>query len=169
MQIYFPYLAQLKDLLPLMQFKPKKWTTTTTPQWSIPLFSNWNIWMFTQTCWCIFTWVCQCYLEIKRARGPSPFCLGYFSPSKNFNYVAKDVNIFHLKLGNSSKLSYFPTSTLSKYTPPSPWLTIWLTYYKLLVIEVESFWHLIFTNLKSFKLSFVFKTYVHFSNMWCVF
>jgi hypothetical protein len=48
---------------------------------------------------------------------PSSFCLGYFSPSKNFNYTAKDANILHLKLDDSNRSSYFLTSTPSKRTP----------------------------------------------------
>jgi hypothetical protein len=47
----------------------------------------------------------------KNAKGPSPFNLGYFSSSKNFNYIGKDANILHLKLGNTDRPSYFPTST----------------------------------------------------------
>jgi hypothetical protein len=37
--------------------------------------------------------------------------------SKNFNYIAKSVSILHLKSGNISKPSYFPTSTPLGHTP----------------------------------------------------
>jgi hypothetical protein len=43
--------------------------------------------------------------------------LGYFSSSKNFNYVTKDASILHLKSGNNDKLDYFPTSTPSRHNP----------------------------------------------------
>jgi hypothetical protein len=74
-------------------------------------------------------------LELERVRRPSSFCLGYFFSSKNFNYVAKDVNILHLKLGGSDRPSYFPTFTPLGYNPPSPLMT----YYMRLVVEMERF------------------------------
>jgi len=37
--------------------------------------------------------------------------------SKNFNYITNSVSILQLKLSNSGKPSYFPTSTSSKHTP----------------------------------------------------
>jgi hypothetical protein len=61
-----------------------------TPHQSILPSNNWNIWMFTEIGRYVLTQLCQCYLEPKIARGPSPFFVGYFSLSKNFNYVAKD-------------------------------------------------------------------------------
>jgi len=88
-----------------------------TPHQSMPSSSNWNIWVFTQICRCIFTWLCQCYLEFKRVRGRSLFCIDYFSSWKNFNYVAKDINIFHLKSSIGCKPIYFLTSTPSGHTP----------------------------------------------------
>jgi hypothetical protein len=45
-----------------------------------------------------------------------PFYLGYICSLKNFNYVAKDASIFHLKSSNSGKPSYFSTSTPSWHT-----------------------------------------------------
>jgi hypothetical protein len=61
--------------------------------------------------------LCQCYLEPKRAKGPSLFYLGYFSSSKNFNYIVKDVSILHFKLGSGGRPSYFPTFTFSAHPP----------------------------------------------------
>jgi len=88
--------------------------------------------------------------------------LVYFSLSKTFNYIAKDVSIFHFKLGNNRRPSYFHPF---KTHPPSSQLA----YYKPLVVEMESFWHLVCTYSTPFKLSLIFNTYVHFLNMWCVF
>ncbi len=33
-------------------------------------------------------------------KGPSSFCLGCFSPSKNLDYITKDASILHVKSGN---------------------------------------------------------------------
>jgi len=87
-----------------------------TPHLSIPPLSNWGIWLLTQTCRCVFTQLCQCHLELEGDRRPSSFYLGPFSSSKNFNHITKDVNVFHLKLGDSYRLSYFPTSTPLRHT-----------------------------------------------------
>jgi hypothetical protein len=35
----------------------------------------------------------------------------------DFNYLAKNANNLHFKLGDSDRPSYFLTSTLSKHTP----------------------------------------------------
>jgi hypothetical protein len=86
------------------------------PHWSIPHISNWDIWLLTQTCWCVFTRLCQCYLELEGDRRPSSFYLGHFFSSKSFDHIIKDVNVFHLVLGDSCNLHYFPTSTPSKHT-----------------------------------------------------
>jgi hypothetical protein len=51
------------------------------------------------------------------AKGPSSFCLGYFSFSKTFNHIAKNASILHFKLGDYHRPSYFLTSTLYD-TPP---------------------------------------------------
>jgi len=56
-------------------------------------------------------------LELEKAKGPSPFYLGYFSLLKNFNYVAKDASIFHLKSSNDDGPNYFLTSTPLGHTP----------------------------------------------------
>jgi hypothetical protein len=85
------------------------------PHQSIFPSSNWNIWMFTQISWCVLTQLCQCYLEPKKAKGPCPLCLGYFSSTKNFNYIANDASILHLKSGSNSRPNYFSTS--SRHTP----------------------------------------------------
>jgi len=55
-------------------------------------------------------------LELKKTRRPSSFYLGHFSTSKSFNHITKNAGILHLKLGDSHRLSYFPTSTPSKHT-----------------------------------------------------
>ncbi len=55
--------------------------------------------------------------ELERARKPSFLSLGYFSLSKNFNYVAEDANILHLKSRNGSRPSYFSISTPLRHTP----------------------------------------------------
>ncbi len=76
---------------------------------------------------------------------------------KEFQLHCKDANILNLKLGNTSRPSYFPTSTPSRHPPwPQP------THYKRSIIKMESFWHLICTNLMSFKFSLIFNTFVHF-------
>jgi hypothetical protein len=49
--------------------------------------------------------------SLKGLEGPPLSTLVTFSLLTNFNYVAKDASILHLKL------SYFPTSTLSNHTP----------------------------------------------------
>jgi hypothetical protein len=87
-----------------------------TPRWSIPPLSNWSIWLLTQTCRCVFTWLCQCHSELERDKRPSSFHLGHFFSSKSFNHITKDASVFHLKSGESRRLSYFPTSTPSKHT-----------------------------------------------------
>jgi len=49
------------------------------PHRSIPPLSSWGICMSTQVNICVFTQLCQCHLEFERIKGPSSFCLGYFS------------------------------------------------------------------------------------------
>jgi hypothetical protein len=88
-----------------------------TPHWSIPPSSNWSIWMFTQTCQCVFTWMCQCYLELEKVKKPSLFLSWLFFSIKNFNYIAKDATIFHLKSSNSGRPSYFSMSIPLGHTP----------------------------------------------------
>jgi len=99
----------------------KKKLLQSTPHLSILTFNNRNVWVFTQKVQCVFTQVCQYYLELKSAKGPSHFYLGYFSLSKKFNYVEKDTITLHLKLSNNDRPSYFPTSTPLGH-PPSPQL-----------------------------------------------
>jgi hypothetical protein len=87
-----------------------------TPHWSIRPLSNWGIWLLTQTCFCVITWMGQCQLKFEGDRRHSSFYLGHFSSSKSFDHITKDVSIFHLKLGDSHRLSYFPTFTPSIHT-----------------------------------------------------
>jgi hypothetical protein len=101
-----------------------------------------------QTSWCVLTWLCQCYVELQRVKGLSYLCLGYFSLSKNFNYITKDASILHLKSGDNDRCNYFPTSTPSKCIPPSPRLTS----YKQLVVETKRFWHLICVSFMTYNL-----------------
>jgi hypothetical protein len=115
--IYFLDLAQLKDLLPLMQLKPMKGTIVIDTRWSILPLDNWSIWLLTQTCWYVFTQLHQYHLELERLKGPSSFYLGHFSLSKSFNHIPKDANIHHLKLGCRCRLSYFSTSTFQDAPP----------------------------------------------------
>ncbi len=82
-----------------------------TSHWSIPSLSNWDICLFTQTCRCVFTLLCQCHLEFKKDRRPSSFYLGHFSLWKKFNHIIKDAHVFHFKLGDRCRLSYFMSST----------------------------------------------------------
>jgi hypothetical protein len=69
--------------------------------------------------------------SLKGLESPILFCLGYFSSTKNFNYIAKVVSIHHLKLGDNCRPSYFPTFTHM----PSPWPT----YCKQLVFDMEKY------------------------------
>ncbi len=107
---------QLKDLLPPMQFKPRKGAIVTDTPWSIPPFSNWSIWLLTQTCQCVFTWLCQCHLELEGDKRLSSFYFGHCFLSKSFDHIIKDASLFHLKSSSSHKLNYFPTSTPSRHT-----------------------------------------------------
>jgi hypothetical protein len=107
---------QHKDLLPLMQFKPRKGAIATNTPLINSSLSNWNIWLLTQTCRCAFTQLCQCHLELEGPRRPSSFYLGHFFFSKSFNHITKDASVFHLKSSGSYRLSYFPTSTPSRRT-----------------------------------------------------
>ncbi len=54
--------------------------------------------------------------SLKRTKGPSSFYLGHFFSSKSFNHITTCENVFHLKLGDSCTLNYFPTSTPLKHT-----------------------------------------------------
>jgi hypothetical protein len=58
----------------------------------------------------VFTQLGQCHLEFERTRGPS-FFYYYFSLAKKLNHIAKVTSIFHFKLGDSCRPSYFLTST----------------------------------------------------------
>ncbi len=53
----------------------------------------------------------------KRSEGLFLSILVVFLYQNIFNYVTKDVNILHLKLGNSGRLSYFLSSTLLGHDP----------------------------------------------------
>ncbi len=130
---------------------------------SIHFLSNWSIWLLTQTCQCVFTQLCQCHLELERGKGPSSFYLGHFSSSKSFDHITKDVSILHFKSGNSCKLSYFLTSTLSRHTSHHHNRSIvsrqFLTYkygqpyHKRSVMDMERFSHLLWANLTSCHFS----------------
>ncbi len=54
--------------------------------------------------------------SLKRTKGPSSFYFGHFFSSKSFNHITTYAIVFHLKLGDSCSLSYFPTSTPLKHT-----------------------------------------------------
>jgi hypothetical protein len=88
-----------------------------TPMINSSFFNNWDIWISTQIGWRAFTRLCQHHLELQMAKRPYPFCLGYFFTSKNFNYIEKEANIFHLKSGCNNRPSYFPTFTFSRRSP----------------------------------------------------
>jgi hypothetical protein len=49
--------------------------------------------------------------DLKSTKGPSSSYFDYFFLSKVFNHIAKVASIVHLKLGDSYRPSYFPTST----------------------------------------------------------
>jgi hypothetical protein len=95
-QIYFLDLAPLKDLLPSMQFKPKKELLQPTPHRSIPPFSNWSIWMFTQN-----MLMCS-YMSVPMLFGAwkgqkvVPFLFFLLFSLKFFNYIVKDEASFIL-------------------------------------------------------------------------
>jgi hypothetical protein len=55
--------------------------------------------------------------NFKRLEGFPLFVLVIFIYKKNLNYITKDASILHLKLGGSSRFSYFLTSTPLKCTP----------------------------------------------------
>jgi hypothetical protein len=69
----------------------------------------------------------ECWSQNQRTRpmpeGPSlsglltSFCLGYFSLSKQFNYIAKDTSILHLKSSTNDRPRQFLTFTPSKHSP----------------------------------------------------
>jgi hypothetical protein len=84
-----------------------------TPHWLISPFGNWDIWLLIQTCQFVVTWLCQCYLELEGDRGPSSLVTFL---CKFFYHITKDANIFHLKLGDSHRFSYFLTFTPSWHT-----------------------------------------------------
>jgi hypothetical protein len=84
----------------------------STPHSSIPPISNWGIWMSTQKSWCVFTWLCQCHFGAWKSQKAFIFLFWLLFSIKNLNHIAKDANIFHFKLGDSHRPSYFSTSTL---------------------------------------------------------
>ncbi len=130
--IYFPDLAQLKDLLLSMQLKPRKGVIAIdTPQINSSPQQLRYLVVYT-TYQCVFTRLCQCHLELERDKMPSSFYLGHFSSSKSFDHITKDVRVFHLKSSNSRRLNYFLTSHPFKTHLPSPWPI----YYKPLVFDI---------------------------------
>jgi hypothetical protein len=115
--IYFPNLAQFKELLPSLQLKPKKGVITiNTPLINSSLQQLKYLDVYTKRL--MFS-----YMIVPMPFGASkdlkalPFWTWLLFSSKNFNYIVKNVSILHLKSGNSGKPSYFPTSTPSRYTP----------------------------------------------------
>ncbi len=105
-------------------------------------------------------------MEFEKTKRPSFLCFGYFSLAKHFNHIAKTISILHLKSNGNCKSSYFPTSTPSGHISHlHNWLItsdyfwygkIRLTYYKWLIFDMDMFWHLIWANLTSHKLSLFF-------------
>jgi hypothetical protein len=94
----------------------RKELSQSTTHWSIPPLSNWGIWLLTQTCQCVFTRLCQCHLALEGDKRLSSFYFGHFSSWIFFYHITKDVNVLHLKSGDSHRLSYFLTSTPSRHT-----------------------------------------------------
>jgi hypothetical protein len=132
-RIYFPDLAQFKNLLLSMQLKPKKGIIAI----NTPLIKFLHVIIEVFECLHKYVYVflhdcAQCHLKLQRVKNLVFFCFDYFFASKHLKYIAKDVSILHLKLGNSNRPSYFPTSTSSKHTPHrhnwpmrSNWLLRW--------------------------------------------
>jgi hypothetical protein len=127
-----------------------------------------------------FTRSCQSHLELESARGLSSFYLGHFFSSKSFNHIAKDASILHLKSNDSHRLNYFSSSTPSWHTshhhdqPIACYQflngEIWLTYHRRLVLDMERFWHLFWTNLTSCNFSlFLFLTPLYILKIYSVF
>jgi hypothetical protein len=54
--------------------------------------------------------------SLKGTKGLHLAYLGHFFLSKSFNHITKDASVFHFKLGDSRRLSYFSTSTPSRHT-----------------------------------------------------
>ncbi len=89
----------------------------------------------------------------------------HFSLSKSFDHITKGASLFHLKLSGNHKLNYFLTSTPSRHLP-SPWpiyckpslfdIEIWMTYHIQLIMDMERFSHLLWTNLTSYHFSLFF-------------
>jgi hypothetical protein len=144
-----------------------------TPCRLIPPLSNGSIWMSTLVGGCVFTQLCQCHLEFERIRMPS-FCLGYISSAKKFNHIAKAVGILHLK---STVAVGLITSWLTPTHDTSPISMIDLlqvpdflygkirpTYCKQLIFHMDRFWHLILSNLTSYKFSLLFFSF--FLSLW---
>jgi hypothetical protein len=131
----------------------RKELSQLTPHWSIPPFNNWHIWESTQTSWYVFTWLWQCHLELKRAKGPGSL---YWL----FCFITKFQS--HCKGSNDNRrFSYFQTPTPlgctsfhhSQFITDGRFLT-WRNTIDLLqksIFDMETFWHLIWTNLTSCK------------------
>ncbi len=108
MQIYFSNLTQLKDLLALMQLKPKKiviMTNTSLIKFSLEQLKYLDVYTNKVICSqhvCALMQLCQCHLKLQMARRSSPFSWLFFS-SNFLNYVAKDASIFHLKLDDNGR------------------------------------------------------------------
>jgi len=53
--------------------------------------------------------------SLKRSKRSSYFYLDYFSFSKSFDHIAKDVSVLYLKLDGNHRLSYLQTFITSKH------------------------------------------------------
>jgi hypothetical protein len=85
---------------------------------------------------------------------------------KKFNHITKDASLFHLKLGDSCKVIYFPNSHPFRMHLPSSWPTYckqsifdmekynWPLQWS--IFDMETFWHLVCSNLTSCKFSLFF-------------
>ncbi len=117
--------------------------------------------------------MCQCHLKPEMVRRPSSFCFGYFFSTKKFNHITKNVSIFHLKLGDNCRPSYFLISTPLGHTShhhdrpthhhdrpiASGWFLTWRNMANLLQVvrfDMGRFWHLVWANSMSCKFSFSF-------------
>jgi len=100
-------LVQFKDLLSLMQLKPKKRAIVTNTPLIYSSFQQLKYLDVYIVGECVFMWFCSCHLERQRARRPSSSCLDYFSSSKNVNYIAKDVSTFYFKSAHNVSLTTY--------------------------------------------------------------
>jgi len=109
--IYFPNLAQFKELLPSLQLKLKKGVIMiNTPLINSSLRQLRYLDVYTNKLMCSYMIVPMTFGASKDLKALLFLSWLLFS-SKKFNYIAKNVSILHLKSSNSGKPNYFPTST----------------------------------------------------------